>query len=242
VARLSEYEPADGCREIRPTWYLRVALVLGVAALQLGTFFWTYKLYAIIPYSTYINVEIAWDRSIPYLEWSWVVYYFGFAYIVFWGAAGIWRMSMRVLLRTIGVYCAMVLIGTVLRLAIPTETPWQFVRDLSAVQHNFKITWNIEPLACFPSMHVAMAILPAFISLYEFKSAFNRVISVILALSVSASVVTAKEHWLLDACGGLALGLVAGWVWRIYALKIDVAEEAVQHTLNTTSKAPDPAG
>lgn len=239
MAHPSEYELAVNNREKRPDWYLRVGLVLFVAALQLSTFFWTYKLYAVIPYSTYIDLETAWDAHVPYLEWSWVVYYFGFAYIVFWGAAGIWMMSKRVLRRTITVYSALVLTGAVLHLIIPTEAPWPLVRDLSAAQHSFKTTWNIEPLACFPSMHVALAILPAYISLYTFRSAFSRVVSVILALLVSASVVTAKEHWLLDVWSGLALGLAAGWVWRIYAFRSSATQMSAQRVLNATSEVPD---
>jgi len=71
-------------------------------------------------------------------------------------------------------------------------------------------------VAGFPSMHAAMAVLPAFISVFVFRSFWTRAISIILAAAVCISIVTAKEHWAIDVPAGIVLGLGMGWVWRSY--------------------------
>ena len=97
-------------------WGLRIGLLLFIAGLQFGQFYLKFELYEIIPYNGYVNVEMSFDDYIPYLEWSWVIYYFGFAYIAIWGAAGIWRFSKRELYRTVTVYSLLIFMGLVLHL------------------------------------------------------------------------------------------------------------------------------
>jgi len=195
-------------------WYVRVGLVVSVGLLQLIVFYITYYLYHLIPYPGYLDLETWLDRAVPYLEWSWIIYYFGFAYITIWGAAGVWFMSTWALRRTILVYVGLVLTGGLLHLLIPSDSPWPLVRDLSSAQNSFKSACGIEPLAGFPSMHAAMAVLPAFIGLYLFRSEFQRVLSVVLAVAVCISIITAKEHWAIDVPAGILLGLAFGWIWR----------------------------
>jgi|GEM_PF-810894 len=197
-------------------WYVRVGLVVSVGLLQLMVFYVTYHLYHIIPYPGYLDLETWLDRAVPYLEWSWIIYYFGFAYITIWGAAGVWFMSTWALRRTILVYVGLVLTGGLLHLLIPSDSPWPLIRNLSSAQNSFKSACGIEPLAGFPSMHAAMAVLPAFIGLYLFRSKFQRVLSVVLAVAVCISIITAKEHWAVDVPAGILLGLAAGWIWRRY--------------------------
>jgi membrane-associated phospholipid phosphatase len=195
-------------------WYIRVTLVVGVGLLQLFVFYITYYLYKIIPYPGYLELKTWLDTAIPYVSWSWIIYYFGFFYITVWGALGIWLMSNRALRRTILVYVGLVLTGGVLHLLLPSDSPWPLVQRLSSAQHSFKSTCNIEPLAGFPSMHAAMSTLPTFIIFYRFKSWSFRILSTVLALLVCLSIITAREHWAIDVPAGIALGLAAGWVWR----------------------------
>ncbi|MCX6833892.1 MAG: phosphatase PAP2 family protein [candidate division Zixibacteria bacterium] len=219
-----------------PGWQLKVALMSFLITLQLGNFYLGYKLYAVFPPSGYLDLATSWDHAIPYLKWTWVIYYLGFAYIVLWGGAGLWQLSRKALHRSVAIYAALVMVGAILHLLIPTEAPWPMVEDLTAVQRSFKTSYHIEPLACFPSMHVALAVLPAYISLYKFRNRINRVLSVILAFAVSASILTAKEHWLLDALSGLVLGLIACWAWKVYAY-----EPARQHSQSQLPEQVTPA-
>jgi len=213
----SVQEPAQGqMPKTDPAvpWYLRIGLVVSVGLLQLVVFYATYRLYHMIPYPGYLDLETWLDSAIPYVEWSWIVYYFGFVYITGWGAAGIWYMSTWALRRTIAIYVGLVLAGGLLHLIIPSDSPWPLVGGLSPAQIGFKTACNIEPLAGFPSMHAAMAVLPAYVSLYLFRSSFHRIISVVLAGLVCVSIATAKEHWAIDIPAGAIMGLAAGWLWR----------------------------
>lgn len=230
----------DG-KEAEPVrWYAVTGLVFFVCLLQTSIFYATYKLYHIIQYPYYLDLETWMDHAIPYMSWTYVIYYFGFFYIAIWGAAGIWNMPRWMVRRTITVYIGLVLAGGVLHLLIPSDSPWPLIKDLSAAQVAFKTSVNVEPLAGFPSMHVAMATLPAFISLYVFRSAILRTASVILASLVSISIVTAKEHWAIDVPGGLVLGLAAGWIWLRYAWRDRVERQpkpaAVSAEIETTAR------
>ena len=216
-------------------WYVRIACVLGIGFLQLGVFYITYQLYHLINYPFYINLETWLDRAVPYIAWSWIIYYFGFVYITFWGAAGIWRMPRDILRRTVRVYIWLVLTGGILHLIIPSDSPWPLISTLSAAQHGFKSIFDIEPLAGFPSMHAAMAVLPAVISLHIFRSVTLRVISVLLTLLVCISIITAKEHWAIDIPAGIVLGLVAAWAWRRYVWLTDWPA-ALKTTWNSAAK------
>ena len=198
---------------------LRVVLILSVPALQLVAIYVTHELYAWIPHLKYVDMETSWDRHIPYMAWSWTVYYFGLVYPVVWCAAGLWRLPRSALRRTVGIYYALIVTGALLHLAIPTQAPWPLVPGLAQVQQSFKTVFAIRPLACFPSMHVALAVFPASIGCCVFRYRFNRIVSVILSFAIAGSVITAKEHWLFDALAGLILGLLAYRVWKRYAFR-----------------------
>ncbi len=191
----------------------KIGLMLLITILQLFTFFLTYRLYAAFEITEYVQVRTTIDVLIPYIKWSWTIYYFGFAYIMFWSVAAIWHAQKTVILRTIAVYSALILVGAILRMLIPTDSPWPLVSDLTTAQRGFKAACNVEPLAGFPSMHVALSVLTAFLNCRLFKGVGGRIVSVLLALLVSASVLTAKEHWFLDVVSGALLGMLAGWLW-----------------------------
>lgn len=194
-------------------WLVKLTAIALVAGLQLGTFFATYQFYHVVAYDRFVDLATTWDTAIPYIRGSWVIYYFGFCYIPVWAGIGIWRLSRTDFHRTIGVYGGLVISGAILHLVIPTQAPWPLEERLTSVQHGFKTLFSIEPLACFPSMHVALAVLPCLISLVVIKSAFGRVCSIVLSTAVCFSVVTAKEHWVLDAVSGFVLGLIGFWIW-----------------------------
>ena len=202
-------------REDTPVvWYVRVLLIISICAMQAIVFYGTYRLYDIISYTSFLELETWLDHIVPYIGWSWIVYYFGFVYIAVWGGAGIWRMSRLELWATTRIYIGLVLIGGILHLIIPSDSPWPDVASLSEAQRAFKSSLDVEPLAGFPSMHAALATLPAYISIYTLKSRLQQYLSVLLAALVCISVVTAKEHWAIDVPAGIVMGLVAGWLWK----------------------------
>lgn len=219
--------------------YIRIALVLAVAALQLSAFYATYYLYHVISYPAYLDLETWLDRAVPYVAGTWILYYFGFAYILGWGAAGIWSLTNRAVWRTIKIYAILVLTGGVLRLIFPSDSPWPLVAELSAAQRSFKSSYGIQPLGGFPSMHAALTVLPAYISIHVFKSRITRTVSIVLASLVCISIVTAKEHWAIDVPAGIALGLAAGYIWRQYVWRPDRPDDSLNDQVIVSGETLD---
>jgi membrane-associated phospholipid phosphatase len=79
-------------------------------------------------------------------------------------------------------------------------------------------------------MHAAMAVLPACISLFVFRSRMLKFLSVFLSAIVCLSIMTAKEHWAIDVPAGIVLGLAASWVWkhRVWGVRDGTATESAE--------------
>lgn len=193
--------------------FLKIISLLSLVVWQLILFYLTYYLYHLFGYSNYLNLESWVDHAIPYISWSFVIYYFGFIYIALWGIAGIWNMSRRRLKLTIAGYATIITMGALIRLVFPSDAPWQFIPDLHQAQYLFKNKFNIEPLGGFPSMHAAISTMTAFINFHTFQKYRYKYISILLALLVCCSIVTAKEHWAIDVPAGIVIGLTVGLIW-----------------------------
>jgi membrane-associated phospholipid phosphatase len=193
----------------------RTALILLPAFLQLGTYHPINSYYSAFTPSDFIQVETVLDSFIPYWPWTWPIYYFGFFYPLVWAVVVVWRLSWAAFTRTIVVFTVMITTGALLRLIVPTHAPWPEMEVMGSVQQTVKALIETEPLACLPSMHVAIAFLPAFMSIFIFRSLVAKYVSVGLAVLISVSTMTAKEHWILDVFAGLMLA-ICFFVWWYY--------------------------
>lgn len=190
----------------------RLSLIVGLAVLHFGSYVLVNQLYLLNETVKFWNFQTTLDSAIPYWPWTWVFYYFGFIYSGPWAALVVWRLPARPFRMAIGAALAMTLAGAAIHLLIPSRAPWP--ETLGSVQKAFKESLSVKPLACFPSMHVATALFPAFVSLHVFRSRAVRVASVTLAVLIAISTVTAKEHYVLDVLGGAILASVIFYVWR----------------------------
>ena len=159
------------------------------------------------PASQFWNLSISADNNIPYIGWTWIFYYIGVPYMSFWAFAVMWNLPDIHFRSSLRAYWGMIPIGAALQLLVPARSPWP-VRPVpfQAFMHT-RISY--DPYVCFPSMHVALSILPACLSLHAFRSPWIRFISIMLAASISVSTLTMKEHYFIDSLSGLALGLAA---------------------------------
>jgi membrane-associated phospholipid phosphatase len=73
---------------------------------------------------------------------------------------------------------------------------------------------SMRPYACLPSMHVALSVLPVCILYSVLKSIWIRIFSTLLAVLITVSTLTLKEHYFLDALAGLLLALIFYGFWR----------------------------
>ena len=164
------------------------------------------------PAESFVDLRLAIDEWIPYLGWTWVIYYFGDLYVLLWGGAVFWQIPQSRFIGAVQAYCGMIVAGATVQLLVPATAPWP--QTGTAAQLWVHDVISMKPHACMPSMHVALAVLPAGIAVSIVESKSLRVVSVVLAALIAVSTLTLKEHFFLDAVTGAALGLAAYAFWR----------------------------
>ncbi len=164
------------------------------------------------PATDYLSAWTPLDDWIPYLPWTAVLYYLGDLFIILGGGAIVWRLE-RGFGRALVAYAGMILTGGIVQVLLPIPGPWP--ADPSALQRFFHALPGVDPYAALPSMHVALATLPAAIAWTSLRSAGVKALLIGTALIVSLSTLTTKEHYVLDAVTGCALGLAAWAYWRM---------------------------
>jgi len=191
----------------------RAAWLGGMIALHLTTQHVVTSLNALRPASSLFDFTTGLDRLIPYLGWTSVVYPASYFYIIPWAAAIMWRMDARGSSAMVKTYVITILMGTGIQLLLPAKAPLPM--ELNSFQEAFHDLFPVPPYACLPSMHVALTTLPAVLAFNVFDSRGTLVLSTIAAVVISASTMTTKEHYALDAVTGLVLALACyALFWR----------------------------
>lgn len=189
----------------------QLALLVGIASLHLGVYAIVNRLSAQPPLGRYWDFGTVADTWVPYIPLSSIVYYLGDVYIVLVGGAVLWRLGHS-LPRAVWAYALMILTAGAIQVLLPGRAPWpdeQFV--LHRIVHR---ALHLQSYAVFPSMHVALSVLPAGIAVSTMGRGPWRSACVTGAVLVSISTVTAREHTVLDALAGATLGVLFWWYWR----------------------------
>lgn len=164
------------------------------------------------PLSAFVNFHMVVDDWIPYIPLTLFFYYLGDAYILFFAPIVVWKLSDKKFIRAVGVYAGMIISGALIQLAFPCQAPWP--NHLASIQMFVHKQAFLRPYACLPSMHVALTVLPACILFWVTRSCWLRASSTMVAFLITVSIVTAKEHYFLDAVTGIAFALVFYVLWR----------------------------
>jgi membrane-associated phospholipid phosphatase len=159
-----------------------------------------------------LSLKTAVDGWIPLVEPTWAIYYFGDVYIVLLGIYVLVRMPADQFRRAVGAYAGMIALGAAIQLLLPAEAPWP--TNLTSAQRWMHEAIAMRPYACLPSMHVALTVLPAALSLSVLRPRWVRSTSLLLATVITLSTLSLKEHYFLDAVAGIVLGLAAYAYWR----------------------------
>lgn len=163
------------------------------------------------PFGVYWDFGTAIDDWVPYLPWTSVIYYFGDLFIL--GAAGavLWRLGAS-FVSAVRSYAALIISGAGIQIMLPTFAPWP--DRFTGLQATIHGALHLSPFAVFPSMHVALSVLPAGIALSTTRSVAWKIFLVTAATLIAISTVTAREHCALDVFAGALLG--TGWwaYWR----------------------------
>jgi hypothetical protein len=203
---------AEALAPAQPNTQERVWAIVGIVLLHITCYYTVNLSNSHRAAAAFVDLAVPLDRRIPYLGWTWIIYYFGDVYITLWAAAVFCHIPRHLLRRTVQAYGGTIVLGAIVQLVVPARAPWP--ESPVAAQQWMHQLISMKPYACLPSMHVALAVLPAGIAVSVLESRSLRVASVVLAALITVSTVTMKEHFVLDAVAGLALGLAAYVFWR----------------------------
>lgn len=196
----------------RVKWLKRLLIVISITVLNVLCFFSVNLINNRRPSSVFYEFHTIIDSQIPYISWTWIFYYFGDIFVTVWAAIILFKLSEIKFRRAIYAYTGMIITGALLQITLPGKAPWP--NDLVNVQQFVHNLISMRPYACLPSMHVALSVLPVCILYSVFKSIWIRIFSTLLAVLITVSTLTLKEHYFLDALAGLLLALIFYGFWR----------------------------
>ncbi len=193
-------------------WVRRLPAMVAVVALHILLYYVVNAVNSTRPAGSLFDFEMPIDGRIPFIRSSSIVYYLGDAYILLWGAYILGRLTPAGFRRAIMAYAGMIVVGAAIQLALPARAPWP--ADPAAMQAWVHDSIALRAYACLPSMHVALSILPAALSVAVLDRPAARWASVLAVVLITISTLTLKEHYFLDAATGTLLGLSAYVLWR----------------------------
>ena len=200
-----ELAAARGGESPRAFWYVAVMLC------HFACFYIVNEINALRPPSHMIELRLPADGAIPYLGWTWFIYYGGDIYFVLLAVIVLNRAGTADFRRAVRAYLLMIVGGAALQLIFPAENRWP--EALHPVHAWIRNGLNLKPYACLPSMHVALAVLPALLGLSLLRSRAGKAAACLGSLAVTLSTVTLKQHVVLDAATGVIWAILAYIYW-----------------------------
>lgn len=192
------------------SWLFCIVIVLA--------FFIPYVIVNHLPLHRKIAPFILNEEMIPFLPWTFIVYIS--AYIQA-------PMVLRYMPKTV-LFKLLKLLGICVTISMLTYIvlPLRFPRELIPVSNQFvKNFHSTDPEGnCFPSLHVVMTTVFAYCYGLVQPSKFKRILMWIWAIAMVLSVLTTKQHYVIDIFGGLALALPTIFILGKY-------HRNVQHTI-----------
>jgi len=198
-------------------WVRRLPALAAVVALHIALYYLVNFVNSGRPAGSLLDFEMPIDGWIPFIPSSAIVYYLGDAYILLWGSFVLSRLPSASFRRAIKAYAGMIVAGAAIQLALPARAPWP--AEPAVMQGWVHDAIALQQYACLPSMHVALSVLPAALSLSVLERPSARWASVVAAALITISTLTLKEHFFLDSATGVLLGLSAYAGWRVAALR-----------------------
>ncbi len=201
----SEYDSHAAGGEQKLNWPAKVSLIAVVFLVHVTVWHFVNQYNALRPVSELNNLSMAADDWIPYLGWTWPVYYFAHLFVTIGGSLIIWRLPARSFVRIIVITAVMIAAAGIIQIIIPARSP--LPDEMNRVHAWFHRYLLNDPYVCFPSLHVALSVLPACVGIKYFKAARLRWALCITVVLIFISTVTLKEHYLVDSVAGGIFGL-----------------------------------
>jgi hypothetical protein len=163
------------------------------------------------PQSTFIAPRLALDDWIPHLAWTWPAYWLPYLLVPVVAGGVLTRLDARRFRRLVVAWSAMILVGGCIQVIWPTVAPWPASPSLT--QRLYHDSALIMPFATLPSMHVAHVTILALVTGTVLPQPSVRWLGGVATVLAALATLTLKEHFVLDAVSGLALGAAAWLGW-----------------------------
>ncbi|MFQ5747674.1 MAG: phosphatase PAP2 family protein [Gemmatimonadota bacterium] len=183
----------------------RLVAIVGVILLHLAAYLVVTRVNESRPPPALWDPSLPLDGSIPYLPWTWTWYWAAYPYLTIVAALVLLRLPADGFGRAIVAYVGLTLAGAAIQVLFPVRAPWPTAPGpMQALMHEAAFT---RPFASLPSMHVAYSVFTASLGVAAARTRVLKVGHVAVAALITASTLTLKEHYVLDAVTGTALGL-----------------------------------
>jgi len=154
-----------------------------------------------LPIHRHVIPFILGEGHIPFLPWTFIIYI-----SVFLQGILVIRRIPKAMLRKILPYASgVIFVALIIFLIFPVEYPRMLYTSDNLLISLFRLTDG--PGNCFPSLHVAITVLLSFCYMLVERSTLKRVLMWLWSIAVCISVLTTKQHYLIDIFGGIAITL-----------------------------------
>jgi hypothetical protein len=158
------------------------------------------------------DAAIPLDAAVPYLPWTWPLYWLCYPFAALGGAAAALPLPGRDFRRALTAVAGSILVGACIHATFPASRPEPHpLHPGQALIH-----WSSlqVPLNTLPSMHTVFAVLIVTFAFAAWTQPLARAAFLVPAVLTVVSTLTLKEHVMLDLVAGLALGggAAAWWV------------------------------
>ncbi|MBU4421675.1 phosphatase PAP2 family protein [Patescibacteria group bacterium] len=151
------------------------------------------------------DIQFKFEKNIPFIPWTILVYYLVFPYL----ASVILTVSRyEDFLKVVSGYWLIILVSVAIFFMFPTTMPRpdEATPQIGLLGVLFRAIYLIDgPNNLFPSLHVSSVSYIGLVN-WRFSPRF-RILGIIIAVLISVSTLTVKQHAIVDIFGGLVLGL-----------------------------------
>ena len=180
---------------LKKSTFKNLFLYIGITLIYIAP----YAIVDHLPIHRHVAPFILGESHIPFLPWTFIIYFsIYFQYLlVIWGA------SSRQLRRVFAPFVGIVIISLAAFIIWPIEFPRYLYPSTNSLMNFFRLIDGAGN--CFPSLHVSVTIFLAACYSEISTSHFKKFLMWLWAFAIIVSVLTTKQHYLIDAFGGIGL-------------------------------------
>jgi hypothetical protein len=189
----------------------RLLAVVGLVGLYLFCYWIVTRVTLARGPAVLFDTTIALDQLIPHIPATWPFYWIAYPFVILGGGSALLRLPGPAFRRALVALVAMTITGALIQLLLPAQAPWP--ESPAPSQLRFHQSVWILPYATLPSMHVAYCLFAATLVYNVARGRVVRGVAVLVVVLVPIATLTLKEHVILDAITGVALGALAARWW-----------------------------